>query len=114
SLMAAADALEAKGDMSGALAMYDESLALRRRLSAADPANGGLQCDLAVNLIRTGEALEAYGDRVRALAAYREAIEIAYRVSQDPTGSSQWQSDLGILKQRFEKLAREESTPTAV
>jgi hypothetical protein len=111
--MAVADALEAKGDVCGALAMYDESLALRRRLSAADPANGGFQCDLAVNLMRAGEALESYGDRVRALASYREAVEIADRVSQGPSGSSQWQSDLAILKERVEKLARETSAPRA-
>ena len=43
------DVLRDQGDLAGALEAYRESLAVRRRLAAADPSNAGWQRDLTVS-----------------------------------------------------------------
>ncbi len=40
----------AAGDRAGALAAYEESLAIRRKLAAADAGNAGWQRDVSVSL----------------------------------------------------------------
>ena len=45
----------AQGDLAGALAAYEESLAIRRDLAAADPGNAGWQRDLSVSLNKLGD-----------------------------------------------------------
>ena len=42
----------ARGDRTGALAAYEESLAIMRKLTAADPGNAGWQRDVSVSLTR--------------------------------------------------------------
>ena len=42
----------AEGDRAGALKAYEESLAIRRRLAAADPGNAGWARDLIVSNVK--------------------------------------------------------------
>jgi len=48
------DVRRAAGDRTGALAAYEESLAIMRKLAAADPGNAGWQRDVSVSLTRVG------------------------------------------------------------
>ena len=50
------------GDRAGALAAYEESLAIRRKLAAADPGNAGWQRDVGVSLNRVGDMRLVAGD----------------------------------------------------
>ena len=68
------------GDTDGALASYSQSLALRRRLAAAEPANVTFQQDLAIVLVRIGRILEVRGDPTAAIVRAREALEITQRL----------------------------------
>ena len=65
------------GDRAGALAAYEESLAIRRKLAEADPGNAEAQRDLSVSLDKIGDVKLQAGDRAGALAAYEESLAIA-------------------------------------
>ena len=64
------------GDRAGALAAYEESLAIRRKLAEADPGNAEAQRDLSVSLDKIGDVKLQAGDRAGALAAYEESLAI--------------------------------------
>jgi len=68
------------GDTDGALASYSQSLALRRRLTAADPGNVTFQQDVAIALVRIGRILEVRGDPKGAIERAREAMDITQRL----------------------------------
>ena len=68
------------GDTDGALASYSQSLALRRRLSAAEPGNAAFQQDVAIVLVRIGRILQVRGDPMGAIERTREAMEITQRL----------------------------------
>src|SRR4051812_47929180 len=53
------DVLRAQGGLGGALARYEEGLAIRRRLAGADPSHAERQRDLSVSLDKTGDVLRA-------------------------------------------------------
>src|SRR6185437_8849742 len=61
---------------SGALAIYEESLILRRRLAEIDPRNNQWQRDTAYFLDRIGDEYRKVGMRERAIAAYEESLAV--------------------------------------
>ena len=61
---------------SGALAIYEESLTLRRRLAEIDPRNNQWQRDAAYFLDRIGDEYRKVGMRERAIAAYEESLAV--------------------------------------
>ena len=63
----------AAGDRAGALAAYEESLAIMRKLAAADPGNAQWQRDVGVSLERVGGVRLAAGDRAGRLRPTRRA-----------------------------------------
>ena len=63
----------AQGDLTGALAAYEEGLTIARDLAARDPGNAGWARDLSVSLERVGNVRVAQGDLAGALAAYERA-----------------------------------------
>ena len=63
----------AAGDRAGALAAYEESLAIMRKLAAADPGNAGWQRDVSVSLNKVGDVRLAAGDRRGRLRPTRRA-----------------------------------------
>ena len=67
------------GDRPGALAAYEEGLAIRRKLAAADPGNAGWQADLVVGLYK----VSIVSDPSRARAALREALDIVAALARD-------------------------------
>ena len=63
-------------ESSGALAIYEESLTLRRRLAEIDPRNNQWQRDAAYFLDRIGDEYRKVGMRERAIAAYEESLTV--------------------------------------
>ena len=73
------DARLAGGDRAGALAAYEESLSIARKLATVVPSNIGWQVDLVVSLYK----LSAVVDPPRARAALREALAIAEMLARE-------------------------------
>ena len=68
------------GDTDGALGSYAQSLTLRRRLAALEPANPAFEQDVAIALFRMGPIYQVRGDPVNAIALNREAMQITDRL----------------------------------
>ena len=87
----------ANGDRAGALAAYEESLAIMRKLVAADPGDAGWQRDLSVSLDRVGDVRLADGDRAGALAAYEESLDIRRKRAAADPGNAAWQRGMSVV-----------------
>ena len=90
----------AAGDRAGALAAYEESLAIMRKLAAADPGNAGWQRDVSVSLDKVGDVRLAAGDRAGALAAYEESLAIRRKLAAADPGNAGWQRDVSVSLDR--------------
>ncbi len=84
------------GDQAGALAAYQESLDIRRKLAAQDPGNAQAQRDVAVSLGKLGDVKLRAGDRTGALAAYQESLGIARKLAAQDPGNARARSDLVV------------------
>lgn len=80
-----------------AVALYNEALAISRRLAAIDPDNVELQRDISVAASGLGDAANASDDPASALAAYREALSVIERLTGAEPTNVQWQTDQAIL-----------------
>ena len=87
------DKMEAD-DLVAARQAYKKSLAVRRRLAAADPGNAQAQRDLSVNLNRLGNVEMLAGDLAAARLAHEESIAILRRLDAADPGNAQAQTDL--------------------
>jgi tetratricopeptide (TPR) repeat protein len=65
-----------QSDLGPALATYQESLAIIRKLAAKDERNTQWELGLSINLDRIGDLLAAKGDVAGALERYRESLDI--------------------------------------
>ena len=84
--------------MAGALAAYEESLAIARRLAAIDPGNVSWQTDLVVSLYKI--AIMAEGERKQA--ALDDAIKIVDRLDAEgklSPAQKDWKNKLLALQQ---------------
>jgi hypothetical protein len=77
----------------GATAAFDESLAIRRKLAAADPGNAAAQRGVSLSLDRIGDLSLAKRDRA---AAYEESLAIRRKLTAADPDNMQWHSDLVI------------------
>jgi tetratricopeptide (TPR) repeat protein len=89
-----AGALERQGDLGGALALYREGLALRRRLAAQSPDNVAWSLDVSWSLSGLARALVARGDLAGALACLTEALLIRRRLAERDAGNPQRRLDM--------------------
>jgi tetratricopeptide (TPR) repeat protein len=96
SLIKVGDVRLAAGDRTEALTAYEESLAIRRKLAAADPGNAGWQRDLSVSLERVGDVRLAAGERAGALAAYDDGLAIRRKLAAADPGNAERQAELVI------------------
>ena len=78
----------AAGDLTRAREAAEESLAIMRKLAAADPGNAEWQRDLSVSLDRVGDVRLAAGDRAGALAAYEESLAIMRKLAAADPGNA--------------------------
>ena len=70
------------GDAAGALAAYEESLAIFRKLAEADKGNTEWQRDISVSLNKLGDLKLRAGDAAGAVAAYEESLAIARKLAE--------------------------------
>jgi tetratricopeptide (TPR) repeat protein len=73
------DVLVAQGDLAGARARYEQSLAIDERLAARDPSSTLAQIDLSLNHQRIGDVLIAQGDLAGARMRYEQSLAIRQR-----------------------------------
>ncbi|HQX55721.1 MAG TPA: serine/threonine-protein kinase, partial [Pyrinomonadaceae bacterium] len=71
------------GDMDGALASYNKSLAIREDLLAGNPENKNLKFNLSLSLGSVGDLLWAKGEYPNALEKYRRALMMAESVANE-------------------------------
>ena len=90
------DVLVAQGNLPGALAAYQASLATRARLAAADTGNAGWQRDLSVSHDNIGDVLVAQGNLPGALVAFGQSHAIFARLAAADAGNAGWQRDLSV------------------
>ena len=93
-------ALVALGRREEALAVYRESLAIRERLAAADPANRQAMRDLAVSFNQVAGLLAEAGRRQEAFNLYRRSLDIAVRLAADLIDTVS-QRDVGTSHERI-------------
>jgi hypothetical protein len=93
----------AAGDRVGALAVFEESLAIRRWFAMSDPSHVGWQADLAEGLYN----LSIVGDAPRARVALREALSIAEALARDNKLTAAQQGWPQMIRDALAKLPPE-------
>ena len=76
------EVLTSEGKLGEARKTYEDALAIRRRLAAADSHNALHQGELAAGFTKRGEALRAVGQLAEALRAYEDALAIRRRLAE--------------------------------
>jgi len=98
------------GDGTEALAAYQESLDIGRKLAAQDPGNAEAQRDAFVSLTKVASMKLANDDRDTALSFFKQALSIAERLEATDTSNPQARSDLVWIRQRISPLEDVSST----
>src|SRR5262249_4869623 len=80
---------------------YEEALAIRRKLAAADPTNMEWQRDLSMTLMKIGEVLLDADDPTAALVPYEEALTIRRKLAAADPDNAHGQRDLGAILREF-------------
>ncbi len=88
------DALQAQGDLPGALADYRKALSATQAIIDRHPHDAQAQRTLSVGLIRTGDVMQAQGDLGGALEVYRAALAIRQRLADEDPANVARQRDL--------------------
>jgi hypothetical protein len=79
---------------SEALTAYQDGLAIRQRLAAADPRNAGWQRDLAITYARIASVLSSQGDTANAREQFRLGRAIIVHVLEKSPDNAQLAKDL--------------------
>jgi tetratricopeptide (TPR) repeat protein len=88
------DALAARGDLAGALALTRESLEIGRSLAAQNPDNETMLRDLSWTLSAVGKMHAAQGDFSAALPVFSEALDIRRALAARDSADAVRQLDL--------------------
>ena len=92
------DVLRDQGDLAGALAAYQQSLAVSRRLAEADASNAGWQRDLSYTMALLAQVLDQLRRRPEALGLARESLTIAERLAALDRTNVMWQKDVAASR----------------
>lgn len=103
-LIDVADMEEADGRADRALPLYEEALALRRRLATVASDDPVRQRQLSLALERLGDVREQRGHRTRALDLYKESLSIAERLAAAHPNEALLVSDLAAARARTSEL----------
>jgi tetratricopeptide (TPR) repeat protein len=90
------DIRAAPGDLAQALAVYEESKLIRKRLAVTDPNNADWQRYLAASLEKIGDIKAVQGNLAGALAAYKEGKQIFERLTTRDPNNANWRRDLAV------------------
>ncbi|MGI8536865.1 MAG: tetratricopeptide repeat protein [Mycobacteriales bacterium] len=85
-----------QGDLDGALGVFSESLALRRRVAESYGVTPQALRDLSVALDNVGRVRERQGDLDAALGAFSESLELSRRVAEQYGVTPQALRDLSV------------------
>jgi len=96
-----------RGDLDGALEAFEESLTVRRRLSASDPRNTLWQRDVTLSLDGIGDVRVSRGDLDGALKAFEESLAGARRLSASDPRNAAWQRDLAVSHFKLYQLSNQ-------
>ena len=88
-------------DASGALADYEEGLAISRKLVEQDASNPRSPRDLATSLEKVGEAKLKLDDAKGALAAFEEDLTLRKKIADGNKTNYQWQRDVSFVLDRI-------------
>ncbi|MDL2267281.1 TIR domain-containing protein [Desulfovibrio sp. OttesenSCG-928-G15] len=106
-----AQALEYAGQDDFALEMYEQSLRLRREMSAASPQNTRYMRDITVSLDRIGNILLKRQQKDAALRHYGEALSIAEALSAKEPDNMAFMRDYCVsLNKRGNALRADDAT----
>jgi len=94
SLNNVADILQARGDLSGAIENYEESLTIRREL-ARELGTSGSRRDVSVSLDNVADILKARGDLSGALENYEESLTIRRELARE-LGTPESRRDVSV------------------
>ena len=83
-------------ESSGALAIYEECLTLRRRLAKIDPRNSQWQRDGAYFLDRIGDEYRKVGMNQRAIATYEESLAVWRHLAKIDRRNPQLQLNVSV------------------
>ncbi|TAD91668.1 MAG: TIR domain-containing protein [Alphaproteobacteria bacterium] len=101
----------AEGDSAAALAAYQESLEMFRRLAAVNSTDGQAARDLSLSLEKLGDLYQrrgAEGDSAAALAVYQESLEIRRRLAAANPTDGRAARDLAASLERVAMLGLED------
>ena len=87
---------EKLGDLNGARADFEAGLAVRQKISAADPTNTDLQYYVSAFLRRLGDLAVKQGDLAGARKAYEDCLAIRQRLSASDPSSAQLQNAVAL------------------
>jgi serine/threonine-protein kinase len=90
------DVRVAQGKLREALAAYEQSLAIAKRLANGDKSNIGWQLAIALSYDRLGDVLVGQGKLPAALDAYQQTLAIARRLAQRDKSKTGLQRDLSV------------------
>ena len=97
-------------DSAGALAAYEESLAITRRLADTDPNDIIWQRDIVVGLNKMGDVkFFAGGDAKGALAEYEESLALTRRLADKNKGNAQLQRDISVSLDKIGDVKRSDN-----
>ncbi|MEM6455711.1 MAG: hypothetical protein AAF772_11500 [Acidobacteriota bacterium] len=99
-------ALQAMGDLEGALVEYRKGLTVIRKLANADRDHLALRSDLAVAQDRVGDVLRAQGDMPASLLAYRSSQGIRKMLVEAEPGNPIWRRDLSVSHGKVGNIMR--------
>lgn len=106
SLERIADLQLAEGDVAGALAKFEEALAIREKLAAAS-ANTQWRRDLALSLRKVADARRALANRAGALPLYEKSLSIYETLSAAEPLDAELQRSLAISLERMGTMRRD-------
>jgi tetratricopeptide (TPR) repeat protein len=102
------------GDIKGALSDFEEALALRKQVAAADPSNYQWQRDVSFTLDRISNAKLELNDLPGAIAAAEESLAVSRGLAALRQASNEAQIDLVVGLYKLAKLAQSERKEAAI
>jgi eukaryotic-like serine/threonine-protein kinase len=90
------DVLVLQGKLAEALGVYQQGLALAKRLAEQDKTNSGWQRDLLRSYWRVGDVLQTQGKLPEALNVYQQVMAIAKSLAEQDKTNTEWQRDLSL------------------
>ncbi|NOT01449.1 MAG: protein kinase [Phycisphaerales bacterium] len=98
---------EGMGDLSRATEYCERALAIRRRLTAADPGNAELQAHLSISIVRVGDMAKARNEIATAKRHYDESLAIDERLVAEHAGNLDFLDNLLWSYDRMRGIAYE-------